>query len=373
MPWGRLHVHPLLAKQDRRASPLNTFYEKKIAMSDQALSEERSPESPMSAEPGSREWLNQPPARNTNVDQWIKRLEFEFVVDGTIGGKSLFPVLEAETHFGEEAKRHPGSVLLRESFQAFLHNTIRVAGLPRAAGIKVPSNWYAPLLLEFASFFRGFRAAEVLVYAGYGMNAMPAFRDIRDRAVYISAVCRGESSFKRLEGLEEVGVKQSPIDQSTMDRLRKRRELAERAAMQDTIGASSGLPSAVVEELKGWTTLFHLEVHGGRLHIAADFDGFLQGKEGLQLAPRFTELSFAMYHNRFSEVAWMVLRCLPALQWAPNQFGAEWARSWKVLDEAFREDVLATWSMQKPLFGAITYMMDRKFLFGPANSFTDGL
>ena len=67
----------------------------------------------------------------------------------------------------------------------------------------------------------------------------------------------------------------------------------------------------------------------------------------------------------------MILRVLPLLQLTKEEFGAEWAEQWLVLDDSFRLHVEDVWRLYKPIFGAIVFMIDNKFAFTPASSYVE--
>jgi hypothetical protein len=80
------------------------------------------------------------------------------------------------------------------------------------------------------------------------------------------------------------------------------------------IGKNSGLDVAHLEALTQWNELFHTEVHGSRLSTMREVFSWLQDKKDFAVGPRMDDDSFTMYMNRFTEIAWMILRSLPFLQ-----------------------------------------------------------
>ena len=67
-------------------------------------------------------------------------------------------------------------------------------------------------------------------------------------------------------------------------------------------GSKSGLDQATLDELAQWDALFDLEVHGSRLSIA-DTLSWMKGQSSLPVLPEFQERNFAMFMNRYCEIA----------------------------------------------------------------------
>jgi hypothetical protein len=294
-------------------------------------------------------------------------LETTFNRDGVIGGTSLIPVIEAERGFGEAVDaRLRGHLVLSESFQNFLFDTVRLGEGKWRSG-KNPQGhlWYGVMVLECAALFRALRAADILLHAGYPLDGFSLLRDVRDRAIFLAGVGNGIVTLKQLGGYPEADVSRGALTEETWAQSRRQAEAVERDTLRRTIGTDSGLPDATVDELRRWTDLFHLEVHGSRLTRASEFHEWFTGRNPLPLAPALREQSLAVFANRFVEVSWMVLRCLPLLQLASGAFGEEWAHRWTVLDDSFRHDAEDLWRMGKPIEGAIIHMIDTKLAFTP--------
>ena len=320
---------------------------------------------------GSREWLDTPPPRAMSVAEWQQRMTDTFHEGGVIGPR-LVPVFEAERAYSSIVDlKSAGHMQLRENFQSFLYETLRLGESFRSArGASAPQR-HGAMLLEFASLFRVFRAADVLFHSGYPLDGVALLRDARDRAMFLAAVGRSETTLVELEGFEPKDSNRQSLHSDERTASRRRRANTERTIIRRTIGGESGFPEEVIDELKGWTQLFHMEVHGSRLTRASEFREYYIGKAQLPLEPAWRELPMAMFLNRFTEAAWLVHRCLPQMQLVTKGFGETWASRWRVLDDSMREDVASTWRTGKPIFGAITFLVEAKFDFSPSDFFTD--
>ena len=61
----------------------------------------------------------------------------------------------------------------------------------------------------------------------------------------------------------------------------------------------------------------------------------MQGKGVLPVLPKFTEGDFALFMNRYSEVAWSLHRLVPAMQPPDVPMPTDWADLWTLVDESF--------------------------------------
>ena len=320
---------------------------------------------------GDRFWLDSPPQERMSLAEWQTRLEQTFDRDGMIGETSLLPVFDAERKYGAEVdSRFKGLLVLSDSFQNFLLGTIRLAEDKwRKGDVSGEYNWYGVLLMECGALFRALRAADVLLHSGYPLDGFSLLRDIRDRAVYLSGVGNRLTTLRQLGGFKDNEGSAEPLTAEEWEQMRSRAAFVEREMIRRTIGTGSGLPEATVYELKRWTSLFHMEIHGSRLTRASEFREWITGRSPLPLVPAVRAQSIAVFANRFAEVGWMVLRVLPLLQLTPESFGTEWATRWSILDDSFRHDVEDLWRMGKPIAGAIITMIDTHFVFSPHSSY----
>ena len=153
------------------------------------------------------------------------------------------------------------------------------------------------------------RAAEVLSVSGYPLDGYALQRNLKDRAISLGAIVGGISSFPALYGLK--GLTSTPWTDRDKQAVLNRRKDEEKKIFSRMIGKNSGLDMAHLEALMQWNELFHMEVHGSRLSTMREVFSWLQDKKDFAVGPRMDDDSFAMYMNRFTEIAWMILRSLP--------------------------------------------------------------
>lgn len=322
---------------------------------------------------GNRSWLDTPPPARMTLVEWQTRLTSTFNAEGVIGGTNLLPVFKAERGYGATVDSHfRGYRVLSGSLQNFWFQTLRLAEEKwRRGGANSSNEWYGIALLEYAGLFRVIRSSDILLHSGYPLDGFSLLRDVRDRAVCLAAVGKGLTSHRLLFGYDATESPPKTMTQEEWEACKRRAENTERDALRKMIGSESGLDAATIAELKGWTELFHMEVHRSRLTRSAEFKEWMTGIHALPLIPQPRELPLAMFVNRFVEVAWMVLRVLPLLQLSPHSFGAKWSRRWEVLDASFRHDVEDVWRLRKPIAGAVICMIDAKFAFSPESTYAD--
>lgn len=151
-----------------------------------------------------------------------------------------------------------------------------------------------------------------------------------------------------------------------MKKLRKDTEFEVRRKMT---GSDSGLTQETRDELAQWDALFDFEVHGARLSLAGA-QGWMKGQEPLPVLPRFEEMQFALFLNRYCEVGWMVHRLTPAIQPPGVPLPASWMEKWRVLDDSFEITVHSlTQQLEKKIGAAIVELVKTKFPFNEQSAF----
>ncbi len=92
--------------------------------------------------------------------------------------------------------------------------------------------------------------------------------------------------------------------------------------------------------------------------------GWMKGTEPLPVLPAYNQRSFAMFVNRYCEVAWMVHRLIPLVQPPSVPLPDSWKGKWRVLDDSFRVMVYSlTEQSGKAIGAAIVEMVTAKFPF----------
>ena len=305
-----------------------------------------------------------------DVGEWQKTLEDNFSYNGLIGGRILPSTMEQERICGAYfIQKFHGHRVLADSFLDFFAVTVRSAG---EGHIKHgwPAHPYYPIcLVEFVTQFRGIRAAELLSVNGYPLDGYSLQRNLKDQALFLGAIVGGISSFPALYGLNDSTV--TPWTKKDQQAALNRRRDAEKRILSQMIGKNSGLDATHLEAIMQWNNLFHQQVHGARLSTMREMFAWLQEKKDFAVAPRMDDDGFAVYMNRFTEIAWMTHRSLPFLQTEIIHFSDEWQHQWQVLDDALRVSVEGLGSLGKKIAPAFIAMIDSKFATSPASRYVE--
>jgi hypothetical protein len=251
----------------------------------------------------------------------------------------------------------------------FFAITLRSAGEGHSRHGWPEHPYYSICLVEFITQFRGMRAAELLSVNGYPLDGYALQRNLKDQAIFLGAIAGGISSFPALYGLKE--PTSTPWTKQDQRAALNRRKVEEKLIFSKMIGKNSGLDAAHLEALSQWNELFHMQVHGGRLSAMREIRSWLQDKKDFAVGPRMDDDSFAMYMNRFTEIAWMALRSLPFLQTEKIYFNDEWQHQWGVLDNALRISVEGLGSLGKKIAPAFIAMIGQKFANFPASRYIE--
>ena len=294
-----------------------------------------------------------------NVTEWQNRLESYFKVNA-IALLPLNDVSDMESSYGKYVStKFRGHVVIMNSFYSFFIETLQTAvDFSRAKGTLRECPFYPFILLYYVTVFRSFRAAENLLNRGYPLDGYALLRDIKDCAIFLGALAHGKTSFSKLFGQ----AKSIDDMEKEYPSIKKEIKKEEYRILEEMIRNKSGLPQQLQKELRAWENLFHEEVHGSRLTFIEGFD-WLLGKKAFSLGPIPNDNSAAMYMNRASEIAWLIVRTFPFLQLQPRVFGKEWIEKRKVLDDSFRFMVESLGKLGKEIGNAFIQFVDRKFLF----------
>ena len=296
-----------------------------------------------------------------DVAEWQNRLEDNFTVGGVIGG-NLLKILAMEGACGEyfAATFHGQSVLI-DSFQSFYIETLENA-LQRVADHGWPEACenYAPTLLHYVIIFRRFRACENLLLRGYPLDGYALLRDLKDSAILLAGIATNITTHPALLGYAGA---EAPFTYEDWRKARKAANVERQRVLRRFIRKESGLPPDIIKELEVWEQLFHQEVHGSKLSFATELKDWVSGTAPLSIGPTPKEAAMAMYMNRVTEVAWLLLRLFPYLQAKEAAFGAEWHRRHRILDESFRYAQQGLSRLGKSFGDAFIKLVDEKFSF----------
>lgn len=297
----------------------------------------------------------------TTVGDWQKRLGDAFGGDPVVG-PNLLEIIGGEAATGILAAHNfEGFFTLSSAFQSFYLESLRV--LERR--LALPNfRWYWPIVFTHIATFKLFRSAETLFLRGYPLVGHSLFRDVRDRAFMLAAVARGLLTFQEANGYQPAASEK--LTRSEARAAVNARKTADRKIAKDTIGSNSGFSADQQEMLESWTQLFHLEIHGSRLTFALDLGNWLEVGGSLPLTPTAPDgRPAAVYLTRFEEVAWMTTRLLPLLQIKPGEFGDNWEKRWRVLDESFEQALGGRNGSAGEFAQIVCELLTRKFPFSP--------
>jgi hypothetical protein len=298
-----------------------------------------------------------------NAENW-KKLEENFSEDGVVGG-SLLEVMGHEKNYSTfVVNDFNWYLVLAESFQAYLLQTLRIAeSRYRAVFATSPEQYYCETLLLHSVNFRSVRAAERVFLQGYPLSGFSLLRDVKDRALFLGAMSAGFTSYSKVFGSDQVDEKLKSDPKAYRRHVRNRRKREQTRVLDFMLRKNSGLPQEHLAELEQWEDLFHIEVHGARLTTSTDTFRWVSEPSELPLLPDFDpkSKSVLMYINRSLEINWMLLRTLPFLQLGERAFGPEWSKKWWILDESFKEAI----QIGKKIASAITHLLQVKFPFSP--------
>jgi hypothetical protein len=298
-----------------------------------------------------------------NPGEMQQRLE-EISRHGDVAYGRVHDLFESEKRYGlEVASRFHGYLALSDAFKSFFLETTEAFNSSIRPRIAAPlSEFHAMFLPRLIHAWQSLCGLERLALHGYPLQAYAGLRNVFDGLQTTSAALQGMVDFYATEGV----VPGRSLDIHQVRKLRKKTEIE---VSQLMAGAKSGLNQATIDELAHWDRMFDFEVHGGRLSFANAQD-FMRGKGPLPVYPAFVQRNFAMFMNRYCEIAWMTHRLIPLAQPPGLFFDNEWKDKWRVIDESF---LLVSESLSKevgkPIGAAIVEYVTTKFPFSADSEF----
>lgn len=289
-------------------------------------------------------------------EDFVKRLDAISESDGVPYGRAHLLFDEEQKH-QEAILQYKGYLALSDAFKCFFLETVELINTECRPKVSAPLSEFYPIFVpRLAHSFRSLCGAERVAVCGYPYHAYTLLRNTFDNLVLTSASLQKITDFYSVEGV----VPGKPHDVGAVKKLRKDTEFEVRRKMT---GSQSGLTQQTLDELAKWDALFDLEVHGARLSLAAA-QGWMKGTEPLPVLPRFEEMQFAMFLNRYCEVSWMTHRLIPALQPPGVPLPNAWKDKWRVLDDSFEITVNSlTQQLGKIIGAAIVELVKEKFPF----------
>ena len=269
--------------------------------------------------------------------------------------RNLRAIATAENEFYAKAVQMYGYMALSKAFQSFVVETVELSSQWGGQGLR-PSATYGWLLPRLVSGFQTACGAQRQALAGYPIPAFAQLRNVFDSAVVSSAVAQRFASYNEVEGVED-GV---PFDPAQSLRGRKKAEFRIFAKM---IGAESDLSASTREELGKLNIVFDAETHGQRMS-ATQAMGWMRGEGPLLFLPSYEVMGYALFLNRYCEVAWMLHRLMPFVRPEGGVIPDQWRDRWNTLDNGFRQTAVSlSAEVGKPIGDAFVEFMDKKFPF----------
>ncbi len=300
---------------------------------------------------------------NLTPVEFQKRLFAISSSNGRLFGRA-FRLLNAEERFGRKCSQYKGYFALSDAFKCLYIETIEILNTECLPKSKSPlSEPYSLFVPSVVYNFKTLCGAERLALHGYPNHACTLLRNSFDNLVLISAAIQKITDFGSIEGV----IAEKQLDISDAKKLRKKTEFTVRQKMT---GIKSGLSQKTIEELAKLDYLFDYEVHGGGMSHVRDI-GWLKGLEPLPIFPEFREQEFAMFMNRYCEVAWILHRLFPLMQCEEILFGEKWNMKWQTIDYSFRvmEEGLTS-QAGKAIGIAYVEFVEAKFPFGTSSYFS---
>lgn len=273
-------------------------------------------------------------------------------------------IFDAERQHAESSLEMKGYLALSDAFKCFFLETAESLNTQVKGNINKPlTEFYALFVPRLAHSFQTMCGAERVAIQGYPLHGYTLLRNTFDTAVLASAALQRLTDFYSIEGIEP-GKGIDPV------RMRRLRKATEQKVREQMTGSKSGLSQATITELSMWDSLFDYETHGGRLSLSSAAN-WMRGIEPLPILPKYNQRSFAMFVNRYCEVAWMVHRLVPLVQPPSVLLSDSWGEKWAILDESFELMVHAlTEENGKPIGAAIVEFVKAKFPFNAKTNFT---
>ncbi|CAG9932497.1 hypothetical protein [Candidatus Nitrotoga arctica] len=295
-------------------------------------------------------------------EEFVKRLDAISKSDGVPYGRAHLLFDEEQKH-QQAILQYKSYLALSDAFKCFFLETVELINTVCRPKVTAPlSEFYAIFVPRLAHSFQSLCGAERVAICGYPYHAYTLLRNTFDNLVLTSAALQKVTNFYSIEGVTP-GM---PLDIVAMKKLRKGTEFKVRRKMT---GSESGLTQETRDELSKWDDLFDFEVHGARLSLAGA-QGWMKGLEPLPVLPRFEEMQFAMFLNRYCEVSWMVHRLTPAIQPPGVPLPEAWMKKWRVLDDSFEITVHSlTQQLGKKIGAAIVELVKTKFPFNEQSAF----
>lgn len=297
------------------------------------------------------------------------RLEQTFAEDGVPFKRAHF-MFETEAQYGLEAAELRGYLSLSDGFKCMFLESVELVNTHIPPQVKVKlSEHYSQFVPRMVVAFHYVCGAERAALNGYPLPAYTTLRSVFDATVLMSAAMQGLTNFYLIEGLDEKGQLIGGGNDFDPNKAKRARMDDEWKVRKQMTGKDSGLAPATIAHLEKLDELFDSEVHGARLSLADSVD-YMKGKAPLSVLPKYRDMSFAMFMNRYCEVIWTIHRLLPLIQPPGTTMPTAWIEKWKVLDDSFELTIRAlSKDLGKSVGDAYADFIGAKFPFNAGTTF----
>lgn len=297
-----------------------------------------------------------------SLEDFVKQLDAISENDGMLYGRARL-LSDAEQRHQRAILQYTVYLALSDAFKCFFLETVELINPASRKNMTEPlSELHEIFVTRLIYSFKSLCGADRIAICGYPYQAYTLLQDVFNDLVLSSAALQKITDFYSVDGV----TPGKPVDIAQVRELRKRTEFD---ICQKMTGKESGLTQQTQDELSNWDALFHSEVHGVHLSLAATL-GFMKGTELQPALPRFDAEQFAMFVNLYFEVSWMAHRLIPALQLPSVPLSQEWMNKWAVLDNALEMTVQAlTVPHGNKIGAAIVELVKTKFPFNAQSDF----
>lgn len=298
-----------------------------------------------------------------DVSSWLSKLEQAFAGSSGMVGQRLAELMKHEQDLSERhVTRFKGYVVVMDAFFDFCLQTFQLA----ARRDKTQWTDNLPLLtaIHISTMWR-FRSSYILFWKGYYVDAQGLLRAVFENAIQLSAFQKGIIGITEVTGLD-LGAptgQDQPTSNELYRRMNDRARETDSKVRQAILGEGSGLDVAVQDDIGVVLKILHLAVHKSKLALVQHYTSWLRGERPLPIYPDYDENWASAYMNVSEFFAWMIVRLLPCLQTRPGEFGEEWTRKYRVLDETLAVAHEGLQELGKSLGGSIKTFMEAKFTF----------
>lgn len=210
------------------------------------------------------------------IGEFLDRLEQTF-----LPSDSLEALERLENHVGRAFHdKLRGHDLLSKCSQIFALETL--GGTPtKQINIGAKSVPEFPMIfLDHVITLRKLRAATLLTTHGYLGVGYGVLRDVKDKAIHLSAIFQRMTTSLDLMGIS--GKHPTNATHEELKNLRRRHRIrTEKKVMGDFMGNSSTLSKEDIFELERWADFFDREVHGSFLSSSVTALDWVQGKQSV--------------------------------------------------------------------------------------------